>query len=100
MDARTTWQKIVIPNLLFLLLSEEQPWEVSDDNLKKALAEVCDRAYGDQVKMDIGKGETSFELVRLSPPFYSMLIYLLSGCPGSVQLPIEICSQRYSCRYD
>jgi hypothetical protein len=62
-DARTTWQSTVIPNLLFILLSEEQPWEVSDDILKKALAKVCDRAYGDRVKMDIEKGGTAFELV-------------------------------------
>ena len=63
-DSRTTWQSTVISNLLFLLLSEEQPWEISDDNLKIALAKVCDRAYGDlEVKMDIEKGKTAFELV-------------------------------------
>ena len=63
-DSRTTWQSTVIPNLLFLLLSEEQPWEISDDNLKIALAKVCDHAYGDlEVKMDIKKGKTAFELV-------------------------------------
>jgi hypothetical protein len=62
-DARTTWQSTVIPNLLLLLLSEEQPWEVSDDHLKTALAKVCDRAYGDRVKMDFEKGKTAFELV-------------------------------------
>jgi hypothetical protein len=82
-DARTTWQSIVIPNLLFLLLSEEQPWEVSDDNLKTALTKVCDRAYRDrQVKIDIKKGEAAFELVtgcRLL--FYLMLI------PFSFRLP-------------
>jgi hypothetical protein len=62
-NARTKWQNTVIPNLLYLLLSEEQPWEVLDDNLKTALAKVCDRAYGDQVNIDIERGETAFELV-------------------------------------
>jgi hypothetical protein len=62
-DARTTWQSTVIPNLLFILLSGEQPWEVSDDNLKTALAKVCDHAYGDRVNMDIEKGKPAFELV-------------------------------------
>ena len=62
-DARTIWQSTVIPNLLLLLLSEEQPWEVSDDNLKAALAKVCNRAYGDRVEMDFEKGKTAFELV-------------------------------------
>ena len=61
--ARSTWQSTVIPNLLSLLLNGEQPWEISDDNLKIALAKVCDRAYGDQVKMDVEKGGTAFELV-------------------------------------
>ena len=56
-DARTTWQSTVIPNVLFLLLSEGQPWEITDDNLKTALDKVCDRAYGDQVKIDIEKGK-------------------------------------------
>jgi hypothetical protein len=62
-NARSTWQNTVIPNLLFLLLSEEQPWEISDDNLTIALAKVCDHAYGDRVKMDVEKGNTAFELV-------------------------------------
>ena len=62
-DARAIWQSTVIPNLLLLLLSEEQPWEVSDDNLKAALAKVCNRAYGDRVEMDFKKGKTAFELV-------------------------------------
>jgi hypothetical protein len=62
-DARIAWQSAVIPNLLFILLSEEQPWEVSDDNLKTTLAQVCDHVYGDRVKMDIEKGGTAFELV-------------------------------------
>ena len=62
-DARTTWQSTVIPNLLFILLNGEQPWEVSDDNLKTALAKVCDRAYGDRVKIDVEKGKVAFELI-------------------------------------
>ena len=62
-NVRAKWQNTVIPNLLYLLLGEEQPWEVSDDNLKTALAKICDRAYGDQVKMDITRGKTAFELV-------------------------------------
>lgn len=62
-DARITWKSTVVPNLLFLLLSEEQPWEVSDDNLKTTLVKVCDRAYGDRVKLDIEKGKPAFELV-------------------------------------
>ena len=63
-DARTIWQSTVIPNLLFLLLSSKgQPWEVSDDNLKTALAKFCDHAYGDRVKIDVEKGKVGFELV-------------------------------------
>ena len=62
-NARLTWQNTVIPNALLLLLSEEQPWEVSDDHLKTTLAKVCGRAYGDSVKMDIEKRKTAFELV-------------------------------------
>lgn len=62
-DARTTWQTTVIPNLLFIILSEEQPWEVSDDNLKSVLAKVCDHAYKNRVKIDVEKGDVAFELV-------------------------------------
>jgi hypothetical protein len=74
-DTRTTWQSKVVPNLLFLLLSKEQPWEVSDDNLKAALAKVCNRAYGDRVKIEIEKGKVAFELVTgWFFPLYLMLI--------------------------
>ena len=81
-DARSIWQSTVIPNLLFLLLSEEQPWEVSDDSLKKALTKVCDCAYGGRIKMYIEKGETAFELVtRWCLPFNLMLIMFVSRLP-------------------